>query len=127
MRIGLSVWRGRIAPVCDVSICILIVEIADKQVVHCHEEMIRQCDPIHKARLIKALNIDTLICGAISRFLEGYLNNRGVSVLARTCGQIEAVINAYLNGKIKDQDYVMPGCCRGKRSRYKKRVEGRVN
>ena len=48
-------------------------------------------------------------CGAISRPMEIALTGAGIKVISNPCGQVEQVWNAFLNGRVNDREYQMPG------------------
>jgi predicted Fe-Mo cluster-binding NifX family protein len=71
--------------------------------------------------------VGTLVCGAISRSLESLLAARGVEVIARVCGSVDEVLAAFIAGRLHDQRFAMPGCCRGRRRQRRCQSRGRNN
>jgi predicted Fe-Mo cluster-binding NifX family protein len=111
MRISIPCWQERISPVFDVAGCLMIVDLehgkpGNRLCVYLEEESVYK-------RVNRMLNfdVDVLICGAISRPLETALLSEGIEVIPQTCGELEPVIQAYVEGKIDEDSFLMPGCC----------------
>jgi predicted Fe-Mo cluster-binding NifX family protein len=116
-KIALSVCRGRIAPVFDVSRQILVAEIEEGAVVAQATQTIAGDDPIGKASTLVRWGVETLICGAISRPLASLLAAYGIRTVGFTAGAVEEVICAYLDRALPCPTLAMPGCCCRKRLR----------
>jgi predicted Fe-Mo cluster-binding NifX family protein len=71
------------------------------------------------------MGVETLVCGAISRELEALLVEEGILVIARICGTIDDVLNAYAAGTLGAPQYAMPGCCGQGRRRFRGRCRRR--
>ena len=84
---------------------------------------IEENHPTLRARRIAELGVNTLICGAISTPLEALLTAAGVRVIAHACGPVEAVLRAFLAGRLGDDAFLMPGR-RGRRRRARGRRRG---
>jgi len=110
MRIAISYQQGRLSPVFDVSMRLLLVDIDQKQMVRRNKRTLAQSDSLTRARYVSQLGVDVLICGAISWRLENALSSMGVQVIACICGSVEGVINAFLNNKLPQGGFIMPGC-----------------
>ena len=67
-------------------------------------------DSLARARRVSQCGIEVLMCGAISWPLENALSSMGVKVIACICGPVEAVIKAYINDKLGEPQFIMPGC-----------------
>jgi len=121
-KVAIPHWQGRVSPVFDSAGSVLVVELdggrigSRRQVVLTDEEW-----PRRVASLV-ATGAGVLICGAISRPLEVALSGAGIEVIPQTCGEVESVLAAYLNGDLARGGFLMPGCCgrrrfRGRRAR----------
>ena len=83
-------------------------KIPDKKTVQLKSQM-----PTARALEIKNLNIDLLICGCISRRSFEILSQSGIEIISHITGNVDDVINAYLNGKLNNQEFFMPGFGKG--------------
>jgi predicted Fe-Mo cluster-binding NifX family protein len=110
MRIAISCQQDRVSPVFDVTTQILLMDIVNGRVVRRHQRAVAQTDCLARARYVRQFGIKVLICGAISWPLENALTSKGVQVIACICGPVEDVVNAFLNQKLTDSAFIMPGC-----------------
>ncbi|MBN2288410.1 MAG: NifB/NifX family molybdenum-iron cluster-binding protein [Candidatus Glassbacteria bacterium] len=123
MRIALSVYHGRISPAFDSSSGLLLVDLEDGCEVGRTEETLEQTAVWGRAAGLEKLGVRVLICGAISRPLACALSGSGVSVVPFTTGEIGEILEAYLEGRLPDPRYLMPGCC-GRRRRFRRGNRG---
>lgn len=56
------------------------------------------------------LQIQTVICCAVSQPLRAALVRHGIEVLDEICGDVEEVVRAYWNGVLDEERFAMPGC-----------------
>ncbi len=116
MKIAIPQWQGRVSPVLDAAASLLVVEAAEGQPISRREVHLAAVDPIQRAREIGREGADVLICGALSWPLEAALSSTGIRVVPHICGNVDAVLAAFLDGSLGHKAYVMPGCC-GRRRR----------
>lgn len=125
MTVGLAVWEGRVSPVFDVSRQLLVVSVRDGFVLDRELVSIDTPTPAQKLERLRALDIQTLICGAISAPLQQELVACGVRVIAFVAGEIDAVLWAHAAGMLPDPWFNMPGCGGRRRRRRRRRGFGR--
>lgn len=117
-KIALAVWKNRISPVFDASRTILVLTLERQTVIGRELVVFANDNPVHKLRRLRELEIDRLVCGAISRELAQMLSARGIQTLPFVTGAVEEVLAAYLAGDLPNLRFAMPGC-RGRCSRRK--------
>lgn len=110
MRIALSAWENRIAPVFDVASTIILVEDEAGQVVRQAQEHLPAGPAVQKALRLAELGVDTLVCGAISGSLEMMVSAYGIEVVAFVSGDVDEVLRAFRSRGLKGKSYGMPGC-----------------
>jgi predicted Fe-Mo cluster-binding NifX family protein len=110
MRIAIPCQQDRVSPVLDVAKQILLVDVVRGRVERRHQRAVVQNDCLARARCLREFGIKTLICGAVSWPLENALTSMGVQVIACICGPVDDVINAFLNQRLTDRAFIMPGC-----------------
>lgn len=64
------------------------------------------------------LDVDVLICGAISRPLADMVASSGIRIIPWMKGSVDDVLNWYLTGKPIESRFLMPGC-RQRRHRFR--------
>ena len=76
-------------------------------------------EPEQRAAQLAELQVETLICGAISQGLEALLSENGIKVYGRICGNADEVLKAFAAGTLGDAQYAMPGCCGQQRRQFR--------
>ncbi len=110
MFIGITDWQGNVSPVFDVSVRLCVVEIVGGTEVHRESILLKCRDPFARAGEVAGTGVEVLICGAVSRAFETALISVGIRILPFTCGDLESVIGAFLQGRLTDSRFLMPGC-----------------
>jgi len=113
--VAIPYWEGRISPVFDVSAAVLIVKISEgkeqsrEHVTFSGEELQTR---VHRLAETTAA---ILICGGISRSLEVAVTAAGIEVISQVCGEVEAVLAAFIGGKLNQDMFRMSGCAGSRR------------
>ncbi|MEJ5299629.1 MAG: hypothetical protein WHS38_01420 [Thermodesulforhabdaceae bacterium] len=107
-----TVWNGIISPVCDVAkIAILVGLSSDRHIVEQEERDLPE-ESFSKVKSLLEWNVNELICGAISKHLYWLIESHGIRVIPFISGSYEEVVAAWVEGKIRSNRFVMPGCCK---------------
>ena len=109
MMVAFATWDNRIAPLFEAARQLHLVEIdAGREATERCERL--RCDtPASKVMHIAELDVDVLICGAISKPVHAMLSAQGIRVISFVSGDLREVIQACVNGNIKDNCFAMPG------------------
>lgn len=128
MKVALAVWNGRISPVFDVSRELLVIDVQGGRAVSRIGIHFSNDHPMHKVRRLAEMEVEVLLCGAVSRQLASTLEANGISLLGFISGDVESVIRAYLKGRLPSAEMSMPGCCHARQRRREKygREKGRI-
>lgn len=118
MKIAVPEWQGRISPVLDAASKVLLVDIEETRQMQRQEKPLVPADPWARAEAIRQMGAEVLICGAVSRQLEAALRSVGIQVICNICGPVEAVLAAFREGRLDENVFLMPGCCR-RRQRFR--------
>lgn len=114
MKIAIPVWEDKVSPVLDTALKLLVVEAKDRREMSRFVYHIDENDLSYKCHRIKKLDLDILICGAVSHGFLQMLLASGLDVIQEISGPVEDVLKAYLQGNIFQPRYSMPGCKRGR-------------
>ena len=123
MKVAIPTWSGRVSPVFDAAKCLTMTEVEGGVLGGREQVAIDEVDPAARARRVKQLGVDVLICCGISGSLEAMLASAGVWVIPQTCGPADEVLQAFATGRLTDRAFLMPGC-RGRRRRFRERYRG---
>ena len=125
MKIALSVWKDYISTVFDTADQLLVLENDGTNGQKRTKVKLNAADVAGRANQIKEMQIDVLICGAISRPLEAALNSLGIRVYAFVRGHVEEILAAYQNSRLDHAVFALPGCrgrgCSGNRRQNRRR------
>jgi predicted Fe-Mo cluster-binding NifX family protein len=125
MKLAVPTYDGRISPVMDTARQLTVVESDEDG--RCSKTLI-EIPPMntpHLARFLRDLGLTALVCGAISRQLEGMLTGLGVSFYPWHCGSVDEVVAAHLGGFLQRVDFQLPGCRRRRNRRAGRCYGGR--
>jgi len=125
VRIAIPYWKARVSPVFDAAGNLLLVDVEDGREIGRYETPLTANDLVERARQVSQLGADVLICGAVSLPLDMALSSAGVQVVSCTCGNIEDVLAAFLDGQLNEHAFLMPGCCGWRRRFRARRRRGR--
>lgn len=109
MKIGIPIWGDKISPVMDTASRLLIVETDGQKVASCFETSLEVQELSRRSFRIEGLGVDILICGAISRPFLRRLSASGIHIIPGISGHPEDVLNAYLQGRLSQPRFLMPG------------------
>ena len=98
MKIAIPIWEDKVSPVLDTASRLLIVEIGDQQETSRFEAILDEQDLSRRSLRIQRLDIDILICGAVSRPFLRILGGR-VNIVSGISGHPEDVLEAHLHGR----------------------------
>jgi len=105
MRLAIATWDGRISPVFDVALQILIFDLPSEADHSTSSTPVGLLPGPARVDQLVTLKITALICGGISCALHQQIEARGIEVVHNVAGAIPEVLARYA----ADQ---LPGCPR---------------
>ena len=109
MRIALPIAETRVATVFDFADKMTIADIVGMRVSSRQDVQIPEPLPSIRVGRLRELNVNTLICGAISNMLAAMVWHSGIEVVPGITGEVEAVLDAFMNGRLAGAQYSLPG------------------
>jgi len=109
MRIAISIWEDKISPVLDTASKLLIIEDKTQKESSRSEADLLEQDISQRCSFIRKLDLDVLICGAVSRQFSDMLKASGIEVISGISGPAEEVLDAYLHGDLHHSGFFLPG------------------
>ena len=88
---------------------IIVASIEDGVEVRREEVTIQEVGPLARARFLRGLGAEVLICSAISRPMEMALVSSGIEVRSGSCGDVGDVLAAYRQGRLSNGVFRLPG------------------
>ena len=110
VTIAIPISQERISPVLDTAARLLFVTRRRGKEVERKEFVLDPLPPEDLARRIAELQVDVLLCAALSGPLFQALERHGVRVKPHLCGEVESVLRAFGCGRLRRDEFRMPGC-----------------
>ena len=108
-RLAIPIWSGRVCTVFDFAQQLLIVDFEGNDELERKEYALENVPPLIRASRLLRLNVQVLICGAISSSLASLVSNYGIKIIPSICGDIDEVLNAYITGSLSSPRFRLPG------------------
>jgi predicted Fe-Mo cluster-binding NifX family protein len=103
----------RVSPVWDVARQLQLNEVKAHVV---HGRSMVSIARMDRTAILLQLEVDVLICGAISRLLEHACRASGITVHSQVRGNADEVVAAFLAGQLEQPRFRLPGTRRPRRS-----------
>ncbi|AQQ10009.1 hypothetical protein L21SP3_01831 [Sedimentisphaera cyanobacteriorum] len=121
MKLAITIWAGRIAPVFDAAGKAVIVDVPPEGGELSRTEVILPgTSPFEKVSFLAEIGVESLICGAISRPVQEFALSSGMEVMGFIAGDVEQVLSGWLSNSLTAASFAMPGC-RGRRGGRRRR------
>jgi predicted Fe-Mo cluster-binding NifX family protein len=121
MKIAVPIWEGRVSTTFDFARRALVVDADGTREVGRHEASLPDEAPPRRAGRLRALGVEAVLCGAVSRPLALAVRQAGIELIPFVAGPVDAVLEAYLGGRLADTRFLQPGCVPGARRRWRRR------
>lgn len=108
----------------DVAGMILVVDLTLNTEKQRQQISITAGAPLQRAECLRKLGVHVLICGAVTRLVESALVSMEIQVIPYTCGRVDEVLRAFLNGRLKSEAFLMPGCDNRIRKSHIRHIHG---
>lgn len=125
MKIAIPLCRQRISPLFESAETFMLVSLGNPD----SEPTIRQARSLRideKCHQLFSEETQVLLCGALSRQWQAYLQRLGIEVHAFLAGNVEEVLRTYRQDGVGGLgQYAMPGCKGNHRGGRRRRSGGR--
>ena len=124
MKLAIPIYNDNISNVFDFAHRLLLVDIENGKEANRSEVALESQLLPQRASQLKSLEVDVLVCGAISQVLANMVTASGIQLLPYVTGQVNDVLRAYLAGQLVKPEFTMPGCWPGARKGFGRRGRG---
>lgn len=118
MKIAIPLWNDCVSNVFDFAHRLLLVDIENGKEINRSEVELKADSLLQRAGRLKSLEVDVLVCGAISRALSQMVTTSGIQVLPYVTGRVGDVLQAYLTSQLVKPEFTLPGCWTGARKDF---------
>jgi predicted Fe-Mo cluster-binding NifX family protein len=109
MKVAVTIWENRVSPVADSAREVLVVDMEGESILSRQHELFSGDSLFYRARKLADLEVKTFICGPISDFYGSLVEGYGIRLIPFVHGQIDDVLNAFLNKSLLNPRFVMTG------------------
>jgi predicted Fe-Mo cluster-binding NifX family protein len=89
-----------LAPCFEYSASFVIFTVKEGHVVDQIDFPLCSKDPFDRVRLLRAQQVDTIICGGVMERYEDLLKASGIEVISWVSGSVEDLLNLFLRGQL---------------------------
>lgn len=114
MRLAIPEFNGRVSPVFDCCRRLLVIDTSVEGPNRIASKDWSELVWVKRPGRLREMGVRTLLCGGISTNLASEIEAGGVEVIPWVSGEVNEVLDAYLEGKLPDPRLTMPGCRRGR-------------
>ena len=113
MKLAMPVWNDCVSTVLDFSDCLMVIDsksgiISDRSMADFAGNTI-----VEKVARLRELDIQVLLCGAVSRPMERMITASGIGIVPFLRGRVDDVLNAYFSGRLLEPGFMLPGYRQG--------------
>ena len=120
MRIAIPIRDSYVSPAFDFAHRLMLVEFEDGSEAKRSEVVLAPESSAQRAARLRDLQVDILVCGAISRDLSRWVTEAGIDILAYVTGSVDSVLEAYITGQLAKPNFTLPGCWPGARNGFRR-------
>lgn len=102
----------RVSPVFDTCTRILVVDMETHREIDRKEIYLDSLSLTERVAILRKSGVHTVICAGISDTLANMLAGAKITLISDISGEIEPVLAAYLDEKLDDARFRMPGAAR---------------
>ncbi|MFC1669582.1 NifB/NifX family molybdenum-iron cluster-binding protein [Spirochaetota bacterium] len=108
-NIAIPVYKERVSPLFDVSSKFSIIKFENKTITKRYNLDLEMGPDFNRLEKLINSEINTIICSAISKPYADYILSKDIVLIPGVIGQIEEVIEAYIDDKLVIDCFAMPG------------------
>ncbi len=113
MKLAMPVWDDSVSTVLDFSDCLLVVDFESGTINGRSMADFAGNTIVEKVARLRELDIQVLLCGAVSRPMERMITALGIGIVPFLRGRVDDVLNAYFSGRLLEPGFMLPGCRQG--------------
>ena len=121
MKVAITVWEDRISPVLDSSHTLLIADIKNSKIMSREYVAFNPELPSRLPKVLSDLDIEVLICGAVSQLPANMIESGGIKLIPFITGNVDEVLASFAKSATVVPSYLMPGCGDKPRKKHKGR------
>jgi predicted Fe-Mo cluster-binding NifX family protein len=117
--VAIPVWNDQVSTTFDFARRLLVAETEGGRELSRKEVALGDGSDAMIVRTMRDMEVEVLLCGAISRPLAGTVSRVGIRIVPYVSGPVDDILAAYLCGRLTEPRFLQPGCCSGARRRWR--------
>jgi predicted Fe-Mo cluster-binding NifX family protein len=109
LKVAIPRMGETVAPCFEYSATIAVFSVKDGRVIDQIDFPIRSREPFDRVRLLRDQDVDTIICGGVQDVFEDLLRASGIELISWVSGDVGALIDSYLHGRLDPGDHANGG------------------
>jgi predicted Fe-Mo cluster-binding NifX family protein len=107
--LAIPIFKSRVSPVFDTCTRLSLIAFEDNRVITRKEFDLNNFSLRQRLQVLEKNDVAVIICGGISDVFYAILSNSNIQLISGICGNVDEVIKAYVEGRIDDPCFYMPG------------------
>ena len=107
--LAIPIFKSRVSPVFDTCTRLSLIGFEDNRVITRKEFDLNNFSLRQRLQVLEKNDVAVIICGGISDVFYAILSNSNIQLISGICGNVDEVIKAYVEGRIDDPCFYMPG------------------
>ncbi|MGD2037522.1 MAG: NifB/NifX family molybdenum-iron cluster-binding protein [Desulfobacterales bacterium] len=108
-RIAIPIFKSRVSPVFDTCTRLSLIDFEDDRVITRKEFDLDNFSLQERLRVLEKNDVAVIICGGISDVFDTILSNSNIRLISGICGDVDEIISAFIDGRLDDPCFFMPG------------------
>lgn len=80
----------------------MLADVVNKQLMHLTIASLDSDLPFTRATMLSGWGVEILVCGAISRASKMAVEGQNIELISYVCVPLEDILQAFINGQLKD-------------------------
>ncbi len=111
MKLALTIWNGRVAPVFDVAAQVRLFEVDEGDIRPLENQSLDSMSLAERMSALHGWDVQVVICGAMSAPAQVLARQYDIQVHAFVTGTEQEVLQAWRDQQLDSVQFAMPGCC----------------
>ena len=116
--VAIPVWNDQVSTTFDFAERLVVLETEVGREISRREIQLDGDSVERKARKIRDMAVQVVLCGAISQAFARAVARTGIEIIPYVTGPIDDVLAAYLCGRLAEPRFLQPGCRPGARRKW---------
>jgi predicted Fe-Mo cluster-binding NifX family protein len=110
MKVAIPAYHGRVSPVFDTCRELVVFEDGEQAGTMSWPVDLSGATELSRAERMRDLGVNVLLCGGITQEQASRIRSLGIRLVAWLAGDVNDVVAAFREGRLRESRFAMPGC-----------------